>query len=147
MSFLLTSTRTQSIQISPKNANVYIKRGHVRYFLKDYQAAIKDYTQAIQIAPKNVKAYIKRGDAQYPLKKYQAAIDDYTKAIRLSPDSADAYTTRGLVYENNLQNKQEAIKNYQKAATLYKQQGATDKYKKIIYKIQKLQQRKPQSSN
>ncbi|MEH2408312.1 toll/interleukin-1 receptor domain-containing protein [Nostoc sp.] len=138
---------TQAIQIAPKNVNLYIKRGHVRYFVKDYQAAIKDYTQAIQIAPKNVKAYIKRGDAQYPLKKYQAAIDDYTKAIRLSPDSADAYKSRGFAYENNLQNKQEAIESYQKAATLYKKQGATDKYKKIIYKIQKLQQRKPQSSN
>ncbi|MEH2339606.1 tetratricopeptide repeat protein [Nostoc sp.] len=138
---------TQAIQIAPKNVNAYIKRGQNRHFLKDYQAAIKDYNQAIQIAPKNVNAYRKRGDAQYYLKKYQAAIDDYTKAIRLSPDSADIYKSRGLVYENNLQNKQEAIKSYQKAATLYKKQGATDKYKKIIYKIQKLQQRKPQPSN
>ncbi|MEH2320974.1 tetratricopeptide repeat protein [Nostoc sp.] len=138
---------TQAIQIAPRNVDVYIKRGHNRHLIKDYQAAIKDYNQAIQIAPKNVNAYIKGGDAQYSLKKYQAAIDDYTKAIRLSPDSADTYKSRGLVYENNLQNNQEAIKNYQKAATLYKKQGATDKYKKIIYKIQKLQQRKPQSSN
>ncbi|WP_442948973.1 tetratricopeptide repeat protein [Nostoc sp.] len=113
-----------------------MKRGYARHFLKDYQAAIKDYTQAIQIAPKNVTAYIKRGDAQYSLKKYQAAIDDYTKAIRLSPDSVDAYKNRGFVYEKNLQNKQED-----------KKQRATDKYKKTIYKIQKLQQRKPQSSN
>ncbi|MEH2384785.1 MAG: tetratricopeptide repeat protein [Nostoc sp.] len=137
---------TQAIKIAPKNVDVYIKRGHNRHFLKDYQAAIKDYTQAIKIAPKNANAYIKRGDAQYFIKKYQAAIDDYTKAIRLSPDSVDAYKNRGFVYENNLQNKQEAIKNYQKAATIYKKQGATDKYKKIISQIQKLQQRKPQSS-
>ncbi|MEH2466973.1 tetratricopeptide repeat protein [Nostoc sp.] len=138
---------TEAIKIAPKNINAYIKRGHAHHFLKDYQAAIKDYNQAIQIAPKNVQAYIKRGDARYSLKKYQAAIDDYTKAIRLSPDSVDAYKNRGFVYEKNLQNKQEAIKSYQKAATLYKKQGATDKYKKIIYKIQKLQQKKPQSSN
>ncbi|MDF5740144.1 MULTISPECIES: tetratricopeptide repeat protein [unclassified Nostoc] len=138
---------TQAIQIAPKNADAYIKRGHNRHLIKDYQAAIKDYNQAIQIAPKNVNAYRKRGDAQYPLKKYQAAIDDYTKAIRLSPDSVDAYKSRGFVYENNLQNKQEAIKDYQKIATIYKKQGATDKYRKINDKIQKLQQRKPQSSN
>ncbi|MEH2045037.1 tetratricopeptide repeat protein [Nostoc sp.] len=138
---------TQAIQIAPKNINAYIKRGHARHFLKDYQAAIKDYTQAIQIAPKNVTAYIKRGNAQYSLKKYQAAIDDYSKAIRLSPDSVNGYKNRGFVYEKNLQNKQEAIKDYKKVATIYKKQGATDKYKKTIYKIQKLQQRKPQSSN
>ncbi|MEH2421534.1 MAG: tetratricopeptide repeat protein [Nostoc sp.] len=138
---------TQAIQIDPKNINAYIKRGHARHFLKDYQAAIKDYTQAIKIVPTNVTAYIKRGDAQYSLKKYQAAIDDYTEAIRLSPDSVDAYKNRGFVYEKNLQNKQEAIKDYKKLATIYKKQGATDKYKKTIYKIQKLQQRKPQSSN
>ncbi|MBC6430246.1 hypothetical protein FM036_05100 [Nostoc sp. HG1] len=69
------------------------------------------------------------------------------KAIRLSPDSVDAYKNRGFVYQKKLQNKQEAIKDYQKAATIYKKQGATDKYKKIIDKIQNLQQRKPQSSN
>ncbi|MEH2285271.1 MAG: tetratricopeptide repeat protein [Nostoc sp.] len=138
---------TEAIKIAPKNIKAYIKRGHARHFLKDYQAAIKDYTQAIQIAPKNVDAYIKRGDAQYFIKKYQAAIDDYTKAIRLSPDSVDAYKNRGFVYEKNLQNKQEAIKDYKKVATIYKKQGATDKYKKTISKIQKLQQRKPQSSN
>lgn len=138
---------TQAIQIAPKNINAYIKRGHAHHFLKDYQAAIKDYTQAIKIVPTNVTAYIKRGDAQYSLKKYQAAIDDYTKAIRLSPDSVDAYKNRGFVYEKNLQNKQEAIKDYKKLATIYKKQGATDKYKKTTYKIQKLQQRKPQSSN
>ncbi|MGF2036779.1 MAG: toll/interleukin-1 receptor domain-containing protein [Nostoc sp. CmiVER01] len=138
---------TEVLKIAPKNINAYIKRGDARYSLKDYKAAIKDYTQAIKIEPKNVNAYIKRGDAQYFIKKYQTAIDDYTKAIRLSPDSAEAYKNRGFVYDNNLQNKQEAIKNYQKAATLYKKQGATDKYEKIIGKIQKLQQRKPQSSN
>ncbi|MEH2157225.1 toll/interleukin-1 receptor domain-containing protein [Nostoc sp.] len=138
---------TEAIKIDPKNINAYIKRGHARHFLKDYQGAIKDYTQAIKIDPKNVNAYIKRGDAQYSIKKYQAAIDDYSKAIRLSPDSVDAYRNRGFVYENNLQNKQEAIKSYQKLATLYKKQGATDKYKETIYKIQKLQQKKPRFSN
>ncbi|MEH2303718.1 tetratricopeptide repeat protein [Nostoc sp.] len=138
---------TQAIQIAPKNINAYIERGHIRHVLKDYQAAIKDYTQAIKIDPKKVNAYIKRGDAKYSIKKYQAAIDDYSKAIRLSPDSVDAYKNRGFVYDNNLQNKQEAIKNYQKLATLYKKQGATDKYKETIYKIQKLQQKKPRFSN
>ncbi|MEH2121137.1 tetratricopeptide repeat protein [Nostoc sp.] len=118
---------TEAIKIAPKNINAYIKRGHARHFLKDYQAAIKDYTQAIKIAPKNVNAYIKRGDTQYSIKKYQAAIDDYTTAIRLSPDLANVYENRGFVYDKNLLNKEQAIKDYQKAATLYKRQGAKDK--------------------
>ncbi len=137
---------TEAIKIAPKNINSYIQRGHARHFLKDYHAAIKDYTQAIQIAPENVTAYVKRGDAQYYIKKYQAAIDDYTIAIRLSPDSADAYKARGFVYLK-LKNRQEAIKDYQKAAILYKKQGAKNDLKKMLDRLQKLQQSKPRFSN
>ncbi|WP_442947516.1 tetratricopeptide repeat protein [Nostoc sp.] len=125
----------------------YIKRGNDHYSQKNYQAAIKDYTQAIEIAPKNVNAYIQRGYAQYYIQKYQAAIDDYTTVIRLSPDLADAYNNRGFVYDKNLPNKQQAIKDYQKAATLYKKQGAKDKLKKMHSRLKRLQQKNPQFSN
>lgn len=137
---------TEAIKIAPKNINSYIQRGHARHFLKDYQAAIKDYTQALEITPKNVTAYVKRGDAQYCIKKYHAAIDDYTIAIGLSPDSADAYKARGFVYLK-LKNRQEAIKDYQKAAILYKKQGAKNDLKKMLDRLQKLQQSKPRFSN
>ena len=138
---------TEAIKIAPKNINAYIKRGHARHFFNDYQAAIKDYTQAIKIAPKNINAYIKRGDAQYSIKKYQAAIDDYTTAIRLSPDLANVYENRGFVYEKNLLNKEQAIKDYQKAATLYKRQGAKDKLKEMRFRLKRLQQKKSRFSN
>lgn len=134
------------LEIPAENID-YIKRANDHYSLKNYQAAIKDYTQAIQIAPKNVNAYIKRGHAQYYIKKYQIAIDDYTTAIRLSPDSADTYENRGFVYEKNLRNKQKAIKDYQKAATLYKKQGAKNDLKKMLDRLQRLQQKKPRFSN
>jgi tetratricopeptide (TPR) repeat protein len=133
-------------KISAKNID-YMKRGNDHYSQKNYQAAIKDYTQAIEIAPKNVNAYIQRGYAQYYIQKYQAAIDDYTTAIRLFPDLADAYNNRGFVYDTNLRNKQQAIKDYQKAATLYEKQGAKNKLKKMRSRLKSLQQKKSRFSN
>ncbi|MBD2410098.1 hypothetical protein FACHB389_08860 [Nostoc calcicola FACHB-389] len=134
---------TQAIKIAPKNIDAYIKRGDVRYSLKDYQAAIQDYTQAIQIAPQNTDAYIKRGKSRHFLKNYQAAIQDYTQAIRLSPDLPDSYRYRGSIYDKNLPNKQQAIKDYQKAETLYKKQGAKDNLKEMRSRLKRLQQKKP----
>lgn len=134
------------LKIAAKNID-YIKLGNEKYSQKNYQAAIKDYTQAIEIAPKNVNGYIQRGYAQYYIQKYQAAIDDYTTAIRLSPDLADAYENRGFVYDKNLRNKQQAIKDYQKAATLYKKQGAKDKHKEMLSRLKRLQQKKSRFSN
>ncbi len=72
------------------------------------------------------------------LKEYQAAIDDYTRAIQITPDSVDAYRNRAAVHLN-LGNKQKAIKDYQKAATLYKKQGEKNKLKKILEKLQNLE--------
>ncbi|WP_375503204.1 tetratricopeptide repeat protein [uncultured Nostoc sp.] len=134
------------LKIAAKNID-YIKRGNDHYSQKNYQAAIKDYTQAIEIAPKNVNAYIQRGYAQYYIQKYQAAIDDYTTVIRLYPNLGNAYNNRGFVYDKNLRNKQQAIKDYQKAATLYKKQGAKDKHKEMLSRLKRLQQKKPRFSN
>ncbi|MCC5643426.1 tetratricopeptide repeat protein [Nostoc sp. CHAB 5824] len=136
----LENQRQNKLKIAAKNID-YIKRGNDHYSQKNYQTAIKDYTQAIEIAPKNVNAYIQRGYAQYYIQKYQAAIDDYTTVIRLSPDLADAYNNRGFVYDKNLRNKQQAIKDYQKAATLYKKQGAKDKHKEMLSRLKRLQQK------
>jgi tetratricopeptide (TPR) repeat protein len=54
---------------------------------------------------------------------HEKAIEDYQKAIEIKPDDADAYYAIGFTQTLMEGKRQEAIKNYQKAADLYQQQN------------------------
>ena len=54
---------------------------------------------------------------------HKKALEDYQKAIEIKPDDADAYYAMGFTQTLMEGKKQEAIKNYQKAADLYQQQN------------------------
>jgi len=68
----------------------------------------------------------------------QGAIADLDQAIKLNPNYAEAYGHRGLVHYV-LGNKQEAIKDLQKAVELFEKQGNQEKSQKIIEILKKLQ--------
>ena len=107
------------------SAEFFYRSGSAHFKLKDYAAAIADFTEAIKRKPDHADAYNNRGRAkfalgqhkeaaagyavaynnrggvkqalrQYSLKHYKAAIADYNVAIRLDPDFIYAYGNRGL---------------------------------------------------
>ncbi|MDZ8240070.1 MAG: tetratricopeptide repeat protein [Nostoc sp. ChiQUE01a] len=87
---------SQLIQLEPKNALAYNKRGDAYYRLGDYEQAQADSSQAILLNPQDANAYYDRGFALYELSKYKEAIADYTQAIKLNAQDAYAYYGRGL---------------------------------------------------
>jgi tetratricopeptide (TPR) repeat protein len=99
---------------SPTLADILNKRGLAYYYLKDYQAAIKDSSQAIKINPNFAWAYNTRSIAYYEFKDYQAAIKDSSQAIKISPNYASAYYNRGLA-RSALEDRQAAIEDYTQA--------------------------------
>lgn len=126
---------SHAIKFNYKNAQAYYNRGLVNYDLGNKQAAIEDYTQAIQINPKYEAAYIKRGIARGDLvEDCLTAIEDYTQAIRLNPNDAFTYCFRALT-RSFIGHKLAAIKDYRKAADLFKKQGQDDNYKDALKKI------------
>ena len=131
--------RYYPIEFMPYYPYAYVRRGNVHYVLKEYQKAIADYTKAIKLKSDYAEAYEKRGIVYYELKGYQEAIANYTMAINLNPDDfAAPYYNRGLIYEIQGEN-QTAIKDFQKAAELYQQQGNTEWYQNAINKIKELE--------
>jgi DNA-binding helix-hairpin-helix protein with protein kinase domain len=137
--FNLTRSRFRNDNI----AESYFNRGNARFDLKDYRAAIEDYTQAIRLNPGDSSGvYDNRGNAYFNLKDYRAAIEDYTQTIRLNPDDADTYFNRGNAY-SNLEEYQRAIEDYTQAirlnpddANAYNNRGNTysnlEEYQKAI---------------
>jgi len=59
---------------------LYVRRGSIKFDLKDYQGAISDFTEAIEIYPKDAHAYTIRGEAKKSLEDHEGAESDFQKA-------------------------------------------------------------------
>ncbi|MGF2040360.1 MAG: tetratricopeptide repeat protein [Nostoc sp. CmiVER01] len=107
----------QAIELDPKNALAYNRRGDAYYRLGDYEQAQADSSQAILLNPQDANAYFDRGFALSELGKYKEAIADYTQAIKLNSKDAYAYYGRGLA-RTQLKDNKGAIGDFNKAIAL-----------------------------
>ncbi|WP_375509532.1 tetratricopeptide repeat protein [uncultured Nostoc sp.] len=107
----------QAIELDPKNALAYNRRGDAYYRLGDYEQAQADSSQAILLNPQDANAYFDRGFALSELGKYKEAIADYTQAINLNSEDAFAYYGRGLA-RTQLKDNKAAIGDFNKAIAL-----------------------------
>jgi tetratricopeptide (TPR) repeat protein len=88
---------TKAIQADPQDAEVYMKRGDVRFILLDAQGSYDDYQKVIELDPDHAGAYAGRAAVRSVFwKNYQAAITDFNKALELDPEDEVAYFSRGL---------------------------------------------------
>lgn len=76
------SALTQAIEIEPKYAEAYIKRGLAYYYLAYYKEAIADYNQTLSLNEYSADAYASRGDAYLALGDQTQAINDYTASLK-----------------------------------------------------------------
>ncbi len=115
---LAISEYAKAIEVNPKYADSYNKRGLVYFNKNMYEQAINDYTQAIQLNPKYTDAYNNRGIIYYNQEKYDLAIIDYSKAIELDPQYAKAYHNRGLIYFTKIEDKTKGCADWKRACEL-----------------------------
>ena len=111
---------TKAIELNPKSAEAYNKRGNVYVkkgddvgnvvvkkllgrkvgpkVLEQYDKAIADYDHAITLNPMAAEAYFNRGNVYSRKKQLDKATADYTQAITLNPKFSKAYLRRGLAH-------------------------------------------------
>lgn len=106
-----------AINLDPKYAEAYCKRGIAYGNLRQFQKTIDDCSKAIEIYPKYAGAYEERGVAYDNLGQYNKAIEDCSKAIELDPSCATTYVSRAFVY-GHLGQYQKAIEDCNKAIQL-----------------------------
>jgi tetratricopeptide (TPR) repeat protein len=122
----------QAIKLDPSNAEFHIQRSGIYNNLKQYELALQDYNQAIKLDPSNAEFHIRRGDIHFLKKKYELSLQEFGEAIKLDPSNAKAYNNRGTTYYVGLKENSKARQDFQKAATLFKQQGNELGYKGAI---------------
>ena len=68
-------------------------RGHARYYLKQYGAALFDYRAVIKINPAHAIALKGAGNALIRLKRFREALQMMQRALAAKPDYAAAKET------------------------------------------------------
>jgi tetratricopeptide (TPR) repeat protein len=90
---------SKAIEIDPKVAQAFIKRGFVWQAKGENDKAIADYDEAIRLDPKDAVAFVNRGIAWGAKGDNDRAIDDYDQAMQLDPKDAGAFFDRGYVWQ------------------------------------------------
>lgn len=83
----------------PDNQFIFVNRGNIyNNNLKNYEAAIADYSKTIEINDKFSWPYLNRAIAYGRLKRWDEAIIDYGRALDIDPNYASAYNGRAWSY-------------------------------------------------
>ncbi len=106
-----------------ENAETYFEQARIKERKKDYQGSLVDINRAIQINPNNADYYIHRSFIKRIKNDSQGALADFNRAIKISPNNAYFYADRGHVRLACLKDRPGAIKDWQQAGKLFRQQG------------------------
>lgn len=106
-----------SINLTPKNAIVILKRARLYLSQNKFILAEKDYTEAIKVDPLNPNGYEERAKFYRRIDKNNFAEEDYTKAIKVDPSNPDRYEDRGMFYRR-INKYHLAEKDYSKAINI-----------------------------
>ncbi|EMR01978.1 lipoprotein NlpI [Cesiribacter andamanensis AMV16] len=127
----------KAISEDPKNADLYLGRGRAYEKLKDFGAAIGDFSTAIKLDPQFAQAYHQRALLYERSQDAQKALADYDHIIQKLPNGAAYYPERARLkqamgdgkgaladYEAALkQTPDEAALHYQKGLLLQQQKA------------------------
>jgi tetratricopeptide (TPR) repeat protein len=86
------------IELNPRYDEAFRLRGRTRVGLREFQAAIDDYSHAVSLNPQSAAAFFNRGVAFGHIRDFDKALADFNTAIRLEPRNPDFYVDRGVVY-------------------------------------------------
>ena len=86
-----------------------------------------------------VEEFMKLAASKAEQSDYVGAVQNYNQAILVDPDHARAYGSRALV-RVNLGDRQGAIADFHKAATLFLAQGSTANYEMVLSYIREVEQ-------
>jgi tetratricopeptide (TPR) repeat protein len=93
------NTLTVSLQLSPRDAELFLKRGTTHLKLGEIDEAISDLDQVIELDNKNAEAYYQRAQAREIQQSSEAAVADYNRAIEIDATNADYYLNRSVAYQ------------------------------------------------
>jgi tetratricopeptide (TPR) repeat protein len=105
------------IQLEPRNALAYYKRGNAHRDAEQAALARLDYAAAISLAPSMALAYLNLGNTLRFLKQKEEAMDVYNRGLAVDPNMAALWFQRGI-NDEDFDRFKEAIADYTQAVRL-----------------------------
>lgn len=96
-----TSYPAQGARQDASDGEVFIRRGSEHVNIRDWNAAIKEFSEGLRLEPENAMLYEYRGSAFAAKGDWEEAIRDFTSAIQFSSANARAYFNRASVYRSS----------------------------------------------
>ena len=120
--------------IPHKADNYYIAKTQKLRDLSNCQGRLANHApQYIEIDPNDDgETYDRRSSMKRENKDYQGALGDINRAIQLNPNNAYFYAGRGSLKYMDLKDRSGGIKDWQRSATMSRQQGDTVLYKLML---------------
>jgi tetratricopeptide (TPR) repeat protein len=81
-----------------KDAHIYHRMGIAQHYLRNYEAALKNFNKAIELNPIVNDFYYHRANTCMYLKMYDQAAADFSMVIELDPQGLDPYINRAVAY-------------------------------------------------
>ena len=138
-----------AIKFAPNSPSAYVDRGDTYLEMNNDSAAFSDYSIAIKIDSKYASGYVGRGNVYQRAGDKEAALGEYKKSIETAPNYASAYVRLGNLYYQNFENREAAIKEYERAVAILQKNGEVQRYNEALraltalsnYKIHVVQDR------
>ena len=86
MAYKKTTYFTKAIELNPRLAPAYEKRGLNYYFQEKYHEVIEDFTNYTRLVPNKADAYKILGMAYLKINNFEKAIVNFDKALDLEPE-------------------------------------------------------------
>lgn len=92
---------TRAIELDPKEALSYSKRGVVYLRMERYRESLADLDRAVALKPSNATALTNRAVVRLQLVDYGGAVADANRAIALGMAHPVVYRTRGEIWQRS----------------------------------------------
>jgi hypothetical protein len=132
-----SASGSSETQAAPNdNGEAYFEQARIKQQKKDYRGSLADLNHAIKISPNNADFYHYRAFIKYKIEDDRGSLADLNRAIQINPNNASFYGDRGRVKLVSLKDQSGAIKDWEQAANLFRQQGDTKRYQITLSAIE-----------
>ena len=92
-------------------------RSRIKFFRKDFQAAVADATRSLELLNGNADAYLTRAEARWELKDARGALEDANMLVSLRPMAGFSWYIRGCM-RGNSGDREGALSDFDRARDL-----------------------------
>jgi lipoprotein NlpI len=96
----------KAIAKEKNDPKLYLSRGYIFQYEREYQKAIDDFSRVIELEPNSVDALQRRGEEHFKLAKFKESVADFEKVVTLQPGRKPYHWQLGISYYYTGQHKE-----------------------------------------